>query len=129
MGETITERLAILVANSEHRSRRAFAQAAGLNEVSFNDNLRKGTEPRYNTLLAILTAYPKVSAEWLMRGKGDMFLPDEADVEAMERDEAATEGDGLSSDITEQLRQEVRILRDQLAKKDAVIDWFLKNQK
>lgn len=129
MGETITERLAMLVANSERRSRRAFAQAAGLNEVSFNDNLRKGTEPRYNTLLAILTANPKVSAEWLMRGKGDMFLPDEADVEAMEQDEAATEDEGLSSDIVEQLRQEVRVLRDQLAKKDAVIDWFIKNQK
>lgn len=40
-------------------------------------NVMKGTEPRISMILAILEAIPEISAEWLMRGNGNMLLSDE----------------------------------------------------
>lgn len=74
---TISERLGRLIdgliEKRVYTSRRQFALAAKLNEVSLSDNLNKGTEPRFSTLESILTTNPTVSAEWLMRGEGGMF--------------------------------------------------------
>lgn len=71
------ERLSLLIDGLIERhiysSRRQFALAAKLNEVSLSDNLKKGTEPRFSTLESILITNPTVSAEWLMRGEGGMF--------------------------------------------------------
>lgn len=40
-------------------------------------NVMKGTDPRVSMILAILEAVPEISAEWLMRGKGEMVLEDD----------------------------------------------------
>lgn len=32
------------------------------------------SNPQYETIQSILDAFPELSAEWLMRGKGDMFV-------------------------------------------------------
>lgn len=40
-------------------------------------NVMKGTDPRVSMILAILEAVPEISAEWLMRGKGEMVLADD----------------------------------------------------
>lgn len=71
--EVITERIQRIYDESRCRSVRAFALMAGLNVGTFNDTLKKGNEPRFALLEAVLKSCPNVSAEWLMRGEGDMY--------------------------------------------------------
>ncbi len=71
--EVITERIQRIYDESGFRSVRAFALYAGINVGTFNDTLKKGNEPRFALLETILKCCPKVSAEWLMRGEGEMY--------------------------------------------------------
>lgn len=69
----LQERFDKIVKACGYVSRRAFAQKAGINDVTFGAIFRRGSEPRFSTLQAILLANPSVSAEWLIRGEGEMF--------------------------------------------------------
>lgn len=124
----ISKRLEQLVHSNLYRSRRAFALAAGINEVTLSDNLRKGTEPRYSTLAAILKANPQVSAEWLMRGEGNMLRTGEQPENVMQVDKPTRTAGGsgvaegsnsenADSTIVELLRKEVASLQEQLKEK------------
>lgn len=68
-----TERLNQIYHQSGARSIKQFADAAGLVCGTLTDTLHNGTEPRYNILKCILKSNPDVSAEWLMRGEGEMY--------------------------------------------------------
>lgn len=60
-------------------STRAFAINCGLRQNTLSNQLNGMRELSLSTIMAILTAYPDVSAEWLMRGAGEMIkaeLPD-----------------------------------------------------
>lgn len=120
---SITGRLLDLVKVSGFRSRRAFAQAAGINEITFNDNLAKGAEPRFSTLESILKAFPNVSSEWLMRGEGYMFRTGEKPENVIQTDKPTrtVAGDNNSENtyttLIEQLRKENVSLQEQLREK------------
>lgn len=136
----ITARLKALLEAGLYKSGRAMALAAGLNEVTFNYAL-KGADIRFSTLEAILKANPTISSEWLMRGEGDMFrdlTPPKEDkgkeVVVVNSDDSlrlVTNGGQISDNCTfgtvneivlEQLRQEVTLLREQISRKDAIIE-------
>lgn len=54
-------------------STRAFALQCGLRQNTLSNQLNGNREISLATVMAILSAYPNVSAEWLLRGTGDMF--------------------------------------------------------
>lgn len=54
----------------------SFAKKIGIGQTTLNTYLKLDRYPAYETLHAILHTFPDVSAEWLMRGEGDMFICD-----------------------------------------------------
>lgn len=52
----------------------SFAREIGIAQRTLNNYVLLGRYPSYETLHAILHRYPDVSAEWLMRGEGEMFI-------------------------------------------------------
>jgi hypothetical protein len=43
--------------------------------------LKGEVSPNYDTIMALLNKYPQLSAEWFMRGEGNMILNDLSDSE------------------------------------------------
>lgn len=75
MENTINERISEIISNMGYKSKRAFAEKIGVAQTSLNDILN-GAEPKFSTLNKILIAEPLISAEWLMRGEGNMLKSD-----------------------------------------------------
>lgn len=127
--QEVIDRLETMARSCGHKSQRAFALTAGLNPIAFGENIRIGKEPRFSTLEAILKANPQVSAEWLMRGKGDMFLTGEqpaANVIHIDKSTRTVGGSGVAGDgntksLIEQISKEIATLNEQLRVKDEQI--------
>ena len=56
----------------------AFAAKIGVQQMTLWGQLNGKRKLSLETVLAILNAYPEVSAEWLMRGVGDMTKGNDA---------------------------------------------------
>ena len=55
----------------------SFAREIGIAQVTLNNYIRLNRFPAYETLHAILHTFPDISAEWLMRGEGSMYITDD----------------------------------------------------
>ena len=55
----------------------AMAKEFGENQSKLTKQINSSTAIGCNTVLLILSKYPDVSAEWLLRGTGDMLLSQE----------------------------------------------------
>ena len=55
----------------------AFAKAINVRQTTISDYLNNGKTPSWQVLRGIITAYPDISVEWLLRGKGDTCYIDE----------------------------------------------------
>ena len=55
----------------------SFAHEIGIAQVTLNNYIRLNRFPAYETLHAILHTFPDISAEWLMRGEGSMYITDD----------------------------------------------------
>lgn len=62
------------VREAQNLSTRAFAIKCGLNQPTLDRMLKGINALNLNCITSILETFPNVSAEWLMRGKGEMFL-------------------------------------------------------
>lgn len=101
MDKTINERIKILFEKSGERSIRSYALKIGVPPTTLNECI-KGSEPRYSLLKAVMDGEPSVSAEWLIRGAGNMEISDSVDNELI---------DDLKAQVN-LLRGENRILRE-----------------
>lgn len=63
-------------------STRAFAISCGIRQNTLSNQLNGVRELSLSTVIAILSAYPDVSSEWLMRGEGKMTKEVETSKEA-----------------------------------------------
>ena len=138
----ITARLKALY-ESAYKNKRTMALTAGVKEMTLNNAIEKGSDTRYSFLEAILKANPDVSAEWLMRGEGEMFR-DAGKQEGATGDNIIdasksnnkgaiiTNGavtTGTNDELYEALRQENASLKDQLRAKDSQISMLLELMK
>lgn len=73
--EEITKRLNI-IKEYYKLSGSGLAKELGENTTSVNCYFSGSTRPASGFLFKLLNAYPSISAEWLMRGKGNMLLCD-----------------------------------------------------
>lgn len=62
------------------RGESSFSKAIGINQVTFNKYIR-GRIPSLEAIDAILSTFPDVSAEWLLRGEGKMYKSEMAEDE------------------------------------------------
>mgnify|MGYP002657684122 FL=1 len=67
-------------------SDRAFALKCGLKQNTFSRQLNGLNEVSTQTALSILSTFPEISAEWLLRGKGEMLLTSEQPTASNEND-------------------------------------------
>ena len=58
----------------------AFALRIGIAQTTLSTYFTKNRYPAYETLYAILHTFPEVSAEWLMRGEGPIYITDDLPV-------------------------------------------------
>ena len=54
------------------------AKEHSVNKKTLNNQINSNTQLSSSTILLILESFEKVSAEWLLRGKGEMLLSDSA---------------------------------------------------
>ena len=62
------------VREAQNLSTRAFAIKCGINQPTLDRMLKGINALNLNCVASILATFPNVSAEWLMRGNGEMFL-------------------------------------------------------
>ena len=86
-----------------------FAKSLGINQSVLGTMFSKGTEPSAKTLFAILNTYQDVSAEWLMRGNGNMIIDRSAIL-----DEPVSAASKKITDIVVRLSEVVREQSEQI---------------
>ena len=72
-------------------STKSFSEEIGIAQTTLSTYFTKNSYPAYETLHAILHRFTDVSAEWLMRGEGNMYICD--DLPALRGDESEEEKD------------------------------------
>lgn len=56
-----------------------FAKSIGITQSVIASMFSRNTEPSSKVIVSILNAYANLSAEWLMRGEGDMLKSNETE--------------------------------------------------
>ena len=72
----------------KERTQKDFLNNCGIRKSTWDMGKSRGSTPSIDTIMSVLKAYPDVSAEWLLRGagemisrpKGDSMVVDESDV-------------------------------------------------
>ena len=106
----------------------AFAKRIGVTQSVIASMFQRGTEPSAKVLTSILLTYEDISAEWLLRGKGQMLLSEvtpDPNIEQMKRlvDTITT----LQGIITEQTKTN-QLLTEDLKKAKGELT-MLKNER
>lgn len=106
----------------------AFAKRIGVTQSVIASMFQRGTEPSAKVLTSILLTYEDISAEWLLRGKGQMLLSEvtpDPNIEQMKRlvDTITT----LQGIITEQTKTN-QLLIEELKKAKGELT-MLKNER
>ncbi len=56
---------------------RGFAIKCGISQKTFDNQIKGLRGISLDTIMSVLGAFPEVSAEWMMRGAGDMLIMEE----------------------------------------------------
>ena len=76
MEEILIERIKTFV-KAEKLSVNALSKVIKMNQATINNYFIRSRKLSFEFIAAILTAYPTLSAEWLLRGTGEMYLTDD----------------------------------------------------
>lgn len=68
----IIQRIKKLVEEKTSGNKKEFAAIIGIVQVTFNRYVNEDRSMSYEVVDAILSAFPEISAEWLLRGEGEM---------------------------------------------------------
>ena len=72
----MVERVLKLIETKTYGNEKDFALQIGIKQQTINNYTKGKRTLSLDAIIAILTAYEDVSAEWLLRGKGEMVLSD-----------------------------------------------------
>ena len=64
------------IMESQHMSQQTFANFIGMSAASLSSIFNNRTKPTLNTVEAIKSKMPRLSTDWLMFGRGSMFIDD-----------------------------------------------------
>ena len=105
-------------------STRALALKCGMNQPTLDRMLKGINALNLNCVTSILEVYPEVSAEWLIRGKGEMFLSQPIETDSIKRinsllDTISTLQDTINNykDTVSLLKEENQNIKNQLKNK------------
>ncbi len=110
----------------------AFSKEVGLPQATVNRQLMEDNKVSLSTIKSFLQRFPRISAEWLLKGVGDMCCSDISDEELQRQvDEANAKSQhiGDNSNHNTQTMAEsndvvIGMLRDQLAEKNEEIKFL-----
>lgn len=68
-----------MILEDKQMSETTFAKRIGVNQKTLNNYMRGSSRPSLEFAEKVLGSFPEVSAEWLLRGIGDMYLPKPCD--------------------------------------------------
>lgn len=68
-----------MILKDKQMSETAFAKSIGMSQRTINNYLKGYNRPTLSFAERILDAYPDLSAEWLLRGVGEMYLSQPCD--------------------------------------------------
>nr|DAM47476.1 MAG TPA: SOS-response transcriptional repressor [Bacteriophage sp.] len=91
-----------------------FAKAYKLNQKTVNNQINSTTQLSASIILLMLDMFPEVSAEWLLRGKGEMFLKEESRESAVPSQQSESEDVQFMRERIISLESENRVLREML---------------
>ena len=84
----------------------AFSREVGIKQTTISDYLNNGKTPSWAVIRGIIATYSDISVEWLLRGKGAMYISD------IPTDSDTDEVLDLKAEIT-RLRAELAELREE----------------
>ena len=115
------DRIKTLIA-AKARSVREFAELIGVKQVTLNQQLAGDRKLSLDIISSILNSFENISAEWLLRGVGDMYKDVEASTN-IETEEGDNPKDKFYKDIiftyqemTKEYRKKIEYLEAELAK-------------
>lgn len=73
MKNSVNERVRVLI-DYEKLSDNKFARMIGVSQKLLSNMFIRGTEPSSKTISSILNTFQDISAEWLLRGEGNMLI-------------------------------------------------------
>lgn len=111
MENTINERIKLMYERSNEKSVRSYALKINVAPTTLNECI-KGAEPRFSLIKSILDGEPSISAEWLMRGVGDMEKAETSSELIEELKAKMNQLIGENRVLREQLRMGLRIVVD-----------------
>lgn len=114
------------IIRSSSLSTRAFALKCGLKDNTFSNQLNGNRELSLNTIIAILHSNENISAEWLMRGKGEMIIGSEQTNAKAETTPISNRETALIDTIAMQ-QETIHSLKDKIKKLEAELI-IIKNQ-
>lgn len=95
-------------------STRAFALKCGIKDNTFSNQLNGVRDVSLNTITSILLTFENISAEWLMRGKGEMLLTSEQPTEAKDRMNKLIDTIAFQQDTINNLQRRIKELEAEL---------------
>ena len=110
----------------------AFSKEVGLPQATVNRQLMEDNKVSLSTIKSFLQRFPRISAEWLLKGVGDMCCSDISDEELQRQvDEANARGQHIGDNsshntqtMTESNDVVIGMLRNQLAEKNEEIKFL-----
>lgn len=103
---------------------RGFANRCGISQPTLDKQIKGLRGISIDTMMSVLFAFPEISAEWLMRGNGDMLISEKAESVDLERfnklvNTIATLQDAIDSknDSIASLTERIKQLESQLNSK------------
>lgn len=76
MKDNVLQRV-IEISKQKSTSEREFANLIGANQKTINQQLKQERSLSLDTILSILSSFEDISAEWLLRGTGEMLLTEQ----------------------------------------------------
>lgn len=113
MEESICSRIRELI-SYYNISDRQFAIKIGVTQSVIGSMFQKQTEPSAKILKLILSSDERISAEWLMRGKGEMLLTSEQPTEAEDRTNKLIDTITFQQDTIKNLQARIKELEAEL---------------
>lgn len=113
MEESICSRIRELI-SYYNISDRQFAIKIGVTQSVIGSMFQKQTEPSAKILKLILSSDERISAEWLMRGKGEMLLASEQPTDAGDRMNKLVDTIAFQQDTIKTLQARIKELEAEL---------------
>lgn len=113
MEESICSRIRELI-SYYNISDRQFAIKIGVTQSVIGSMFQKQTEPSAKILKLILSSDERISAEWLMRGKGEMLLASEQPTDAGDRMNKLIDTIAFQQDTIKTLQARIKELEAEL---------------